>query len=505
MKHSYLFILFFAILITANSQTISPRQSTEFCPNIEYTFTATITKPYTSITGIGGCYITQNPQSPVGTTFTFKGKFADANKKQTFQVNHPDGSSTPFEFRKIKSLFYSTSSAASPPCNLIMPNQTTLTVPRCQITNATISFSNIKWFTENETPELCFGNVTDYEYQLPAGWSIGVNISNGNNWIAGVNSVVVTSDVSSGDGMYIKIRASNKTCGTGLYANGPVSTIRISRPEPNLQIQSSQSFICAINGTINFNLLNLPTGASVVWSLNNNTDASISGPSNFSTVTIKRNTSLNTIVKLKAIVTDCSQSYSREQEIELGTGTEDFSFTNIYTTVNTGNGYPLPYFWGFTDTIPHAQFYNWYYKISSGGPGGGGGSFIYASTSYGPYNEITLPTCDELYIIKVEVVTPCGNLVTPLPEGFIYADCGSGFQMIVSPNPVKSLLNIKLIENDKKIEQYEIYTKMGNIVRKGAGNKGLNLLLNVENLKPDVYTIRVFDGKHWASKRFIVQ
>ena len=49
------------ILQIANSQSISPLQTNEFCPGVEYTFTATITKPYSSMIGVGSCFVTQLP------------------------------------------------------------------------------------------------------------------------------------------------------------------------------------------------------------------------------------------------------------------------------------------------------------------------------------------------------------------------------------------------------------------------------------------------------------
>lgn len=69
-----------------DGQTITPSLSDEYCPNVEYTFTVTISKSFSSIVGEGGCIITQQPSNPVGSTFTFKGKFADLNQKQTFRV-----------------------------------------------------------------------------------------------------------------------------------------------------------------------------------------------------------------------------------------------------------------------------------------------------------------------------------------------------------------------------------------------------------------------------------
>lgn len=177
MKHIFSFVFFCIVLNTASSQTISPSQNGEYCPNVEYTFTATITKAYSSMIGEGGCYVTQLPAAPVGTTFTFKGKFDDVNKKQTFRINHPDGPSTAFEFKRVKSLFYSTTCAQ-------IPNQATITVPRCQVVNIPISVGNVQWGTAFESPTLCFGSISTFEYQLPSGWSIGASVSNGSNWNA---------------------------------------------------------------------------------------------------------------------------------------------------------------------------------------------------------------------------------------------------------------------------------------------------------------------------------
>jgi hypothetical protein len=77
MKHLHLLTICLIMTKIMVAQTISPLQTNEYCPNVEYTFTATITKPYQSMIGVGSAIVTQLPTSPVGTTFTFKGKFGD--------------------------------------------------------------------------------------------------------------------------------------------------------------------------------------------------------------------------------------------------------------------------------------------------------------------------------------------------------------------------------------------------------------------------------------------
>lgn len=124
MRQLYCLVFSFLLFNVAKAQFIVPSQNDEYCPGTEYTFTVTIAKPYLNIVAEGGCYVTELPTSPVGSTFTFKGKFADLNQKQTFRIYYQDNSSTPFDFKKIKSLFYGTT------CTPIQPNQSVINAPR---------------------------------------------------------------------------------------------------------------------------------------------------------------------------------------------------------------------------------------------------------------------------------------------------------------------------------------------------------------------------------------
>lgn len=115
----------------------------------------------------GGCIITQLPSSGSGASFNFKGKFADFNQTQSFIVAYTNNGSKsyPIVFKKIKSLFFPSA------CTPIQPNQTTVQPAICSAVNIPISFTNIPW--SNSFEALCFGAITTYEYQLPAGWKIG--------------------------------------------------------------------------------------------------------------------------------------------------------------------------------------------------------------------------------------------------------------------------------------------------------------------------------------------
>ncbi len=274
MKQLYLILVCFFLLNAANSESISPLITDEYCPNTEYTFNVTIPKSYSSISTLGGCYVTQLPTPPVGGTFTFKGKFADANQKQTFTINYTDGSHYDFVFKKIKSLFYSSTGCTQIQAPL------TITMPLCVISTIPISFTAVKWYTAFETPELCFGSISTYEYLLPANWSIGTTVSNGSSWIPGGGaSVSITSDASTGNGAYIQVRPTT-ACGAGLSNNQAPAFIHILRPNPvftispsSFQIQCTstptQTFAVNTTGTITCPLsYKWDLGANNHWLLN---------------------------------------------------------------------------------------------------------------------------------------------------------------------------------------------------------------------------------------------
>ena len=86
MKTIYLLIIGIFLSQLSFGQSISPAITTEFCPNVETTFTVTIPGPFVSISPADGSSITLYPTTPTGTTFTFKGKFGDFNQTQKFKV-----------------------------------------------------------------------------------------------------------------------------------------------------------------------------------------------------------------------------------------------------------------------------------------------------------------------------------------------------------------------------------------------------------------------------------
>lgn len=116
-------------------------QTTEQCLGVNITFTVTITTQ--SIQSCQPPAFNVNPtvvQQPfnitvsgANITFSFVGRFADYNNKQTFTVYYTDANNQPAQwdatYIKIKSLLTPNSFSQ------IFPNITTFPAPRCHLSN----------------------------------------------------------------------------------------------------------------------------------------------------------------------------------------------------------------------------------------------------------------------------------------------------------------------------------------------------------------------------------
>lgn len=496
-----LLLTFCNILLSAvkSQPTISPSQNNEYCPGVEYTFTVTIPKPYQGMIAIGGCTITQYPFSPVGSTFTFKGKFGDFNQKQIFRVYYEDGTHYDFEFKKIKSLWGVVSCAK-------IPNQGPITAPRCQIVNIPISVNDVQWGNVYEDPVTCYGSISDFEYQLPVGWSIGATTSTGNNWIPGDNNVTITSDMSNGVNGVILIRPRN-TCGAGLQNGQFPGLIPISRPAPSLSITGSQYTICS--GCKSFQINGMPAGATVQWGISGS-DASISGSSTSPTVSICRNTSANTVATLTATVTHCTFTYTVTRQISLGMpsfiGT--YYFSGTYPTISTWNS-----FGGtgaaFVDLDATLNYSSYYWTLYSGTVTNW---TQYNSWPYGKRLDFDIgpnPQDGDQFAFQLAATNECGTLNEVY---YFYYSWSYGYRISVFPNPASQTIKIEHSKSDKitaaglSVHEVQIVDKMGTLrLRKIFGKGQTSVSISIDQLPNDVYTLRVFNGKEWTSQKIIIK
>lgn len=445
MKHKISLLITLVILSTiAISQTISPDVNDEYCPNVDITFTVTVpgSSPFVSSWTnsplvISGASIISSSSS--SSTFTFVGKFRDVNINQVFRVNFLNASSQSvfhdFSFKKVKSLSYSTT------CSQVA-NMSAITAPRCQSSNFNISFSNVQWGAAFEIPDLCFGAITNYEYQLPANWILNGQTSTGSNWIAGNNNVTITSDLVTGDGTTIKIRPTN-SCGSGLSNGQTVGQIYVSRPAPVLRILNSDTVLCT--GSSTHTITGLPSGATVQWSIDNTGDASISNATS-STVTLTRTTTNNSFVNLTATVTHCSFTYTISVQITLGSlySTHNIIARSPSAEANCFSTYSFHYFAAiFTGGFQSNQ-YQWSYRVT--------GSPLETSVSgnSGVAGYFFFPDAGS-YDIIVRTGSQCGIVSETVRTIQVCDVIGGGWQLRIAlfPNPTKKDLYVE-IENIKE-------------------------------------------------------
>lgn len=497
MKHINLFLSLILITLLSKAQVISPDRIGEYCPGVNITFTVTIAgQSVQSITPKAlnvPPTVVQQPfnisMSGGNVTFSFVGRFADNNNKQTFTVNYTNssGQATTYDFTfvKIKSLLTANSFSQ------IYPTPASITAPRCQIQSFNISFPNVQYGNPWETPPIGYGTVTNYEYLLPSGWSLNGVPSTG-NWMTSNNNATVTSDLASGVGGSIRIRPVNTQCATGLQP-GQEATVAINRPEPNITITGNQGTICS--GSASYSINGMPSGASVVWSLSNSTDASIVGCNTCSTGTVSRTTSTNTETILTATVTDCAFTYTKYYRIILGTMTEPIT---IYSIPDNYQGCKNSDF-----NVTASRSGNMVWSVI-------GGQILYGQGT--TEIRVQLDNSPGTFYIGVAENNSCGlSTVLGTKQGtIIECDGGGGGSTTtrISPNPTTGQLIISI--DDKKkgaiIKAIVIKNRMGRIFTRQKFVRGVSQhSFNIANYPTDMYFVDVFDGYNWSSHKIIKQ
>ena len=93
-----------------------------------------------------------------------------------------------------------------------------------------------------------------------------------------------------------------------------------------------------------------------------------------------------------------------------------------------------------------------------------------------------------------------------------YYTGSSEFSIATFPNPASSTLNIQITSpgdktlDDIGIREVQLIDVMGTVSFKERYEKGLtNVTIIVDQLRPDIYTLRIFDGYAWSSQRVIIE
>ena len=121
-------------------------------------------------------------------------------------------------------------------------------------------------------------------------------------------------------------------------------------------------------------------------------------------------------------------------------------------------------------------------------------------------------SCGNFYYFGVKAVSSCGTS----EESYIGAEMPPcEFAIMVSPNPSSDNINITLnegrslessAEKSLVIQEIQIVDKVGILKQSQKFSKGMKKVnFSVRLLSPDVYTLRIFDGKVWHTTKIVIQ
>ncbi len=378
-------------------------------------------------------------------------------------------------------------------------NITTSTAsPNYGCTTSTVSYS-LNRYTCTSFCAMTYNSVEEYNitWQPPTGW-IQTNIStNGNN-------VSFTPDASSGGLLTAFIQLS---CG---YTE--TKAFEISRAVQAPIFTASNVISCTSSATMSINsicgasnytytIVGNPgitftsNGQQTLTSTNTTINISIAGGGSINSINAKANY-INNVTSAEANST-----------LTVGTGTNSINYTQKDVVWENRNAF----FYGAVQSIPSAINYEWYSRDESVS----GNPFVLRQSMNANTADFPLGAADRYYTIRVVATNPCGSIVSINEDGYIWASScyGELTQSIkASPNPTKGNIILELINkqplkstlNSTDILEVQISNKFAVILIKkvfGKGTKQVNI--NLSNLNPDIYIVKVWNGIDWISSQIV--
>ncbi len=235
----------------------------------------------------------------------------------------------------------------------------------------------------------------------------------------------------------------------------------------------------------------------ITWSVVSG-PATIIGGQNTNTVTLQQTGNGIAVIRATA------GGYIDEKNITIGTGTNAINFTQKDITCEVG-----PYFFGAVAAVPSATNYAWYSKDESNP------SNPFVLKQSGNSNTADFPlgynSGEQYYTIRVVATNPCGSFQSIDEDGYIFApDCsGGGLKIMISPNPTSSTISVQVVDElgkpsanpNKKFYELQLTDKFGTVLRHQKYTNGTNqAAINLNDLRAELYYLRVWDGKKWTTK-----
>ena len=476
---------------------INPSASAEYCPLQELYFDVDYVgnKDFVTISvfnNLNARLISKNYNNTTNiTVFRLAINFNDVQGLHSITIVYkPNGGGSnqdeTFNFINIKSLAGDN--------RQVNPGISSITAPYCVTTTTNISFSNLSWRRElNPSSYTFFGTIAEYEYSVPAGWSVNGSVSTGQNDIKlGTNSATIVSDGVTGG--YVAIRPSNRACG-GTTFSGNAIYIAIIREQPAITFSGS-STICSSQ---TYTASNIPSWVTnTLWEVNSSSlvtnGTSTSNPATFT----KAADGVGTI-KFTISNPGCGLSFSY-------TGQQITGNSNLIV------GTPKPqalykiseYCIGGSDweatfqALPNVGGISYNWKIN-----GSLDTYNHGSSYY------TYQFPADCVSLDVQLETGCGT--GPWLSADYYGNpatfCPScfSFMMSMSPNPSTNQVTISSKSTKKPLNIREVrFVDAQGLVRKVVKAEGVRQLnIDISSLQSGRYFVNVFDGKEWISQILI--
>jgi len=259
--------------------------------------------------------------------------------------------------------------------------------------------------------------------------------------------------------------------------------------------------ICTSN---QYSLSGLPSGGTFTWQSSTPNIVSFNTSTSNPTTVSKTNNGITNIFASISNSSGCIIGTSPLVNAIVGMGTNSINFTQKdISCVNT-----KPYFTGAVAAIPLATNYAWYSKDESNP----NNPFVLKQSENSNTADFPLGNNhgDRYYTIRVIATNPCGSLQSINEDGYIYAPYCSYFRVATFPNPTSGNISVTLIDKlgvavkDKNIMKIEITNRFGILFQKKQFSKGQStVILNLSNLRPDIYIVRVWDGSNWETTKLI--
>lgn len=374
-----------------------------------------------------------------------------------------------------------TETAPPPPTAVFTLSPSNLDVPCGSTTAQTFAITNV-----NNT-----SGVTSYQWNLGAnnGWLYNGNAAPSTITISDPNTKTLTLTPASCTSVLSNVSAT-AFIGTNSY-NTNTATVNITAPAANI---SGPNELC-VGTNSTYTISGIPCNASVTWSalksgvIDINPVSGSIDPAN-GTQTVVTGLSSDNVILRATVTTSCgTYEYSKGIAV-LGPPAEFVISSEIHCQIGR---IVYPSYFSVYPTSAGAT-YHWSFS-KDGGP-----------ITNLPYttSSISHKFGQGSYLLMCSASNGCG-LNNGADEFFTVIVCnniGGSENLSVAPNPASSNL---AITSDSSIQKIALIDRTGQVaLQQEFKNKPTRVSLYVGNLKKDIYTLRVYNGKKWESVQLVI-